>query len=294
MDPEPDALRHAGEQVLDRVLGDDPGVTEVTEVVRGGAALLLRRGRVLVRVRPADRGSEVAHREVQLATLLEDLGVPVTTLVRGADQPWTVDGCVATAWEWSSGGSPVMPRDLGLLACTLREQTADTVAAPVLDSIEAILNAVAHLPADDPEAGFVRERAADLAAPWAEAAQADPLGRALVHGDLHHGNVVAGPTGPLLTDLELMGSGPPSYDAAPAVVGVDRYGTEPASAAMFLEAFGTDPREWSGFATFVAVYELWVTAWAVGVRHQDPGWATEASRRVAGLRDGSTDRWLLL
>ncbi|MBA3282711.1 MAG: aminoglycoside phosphotransferase family protein [Acidimicrobiia bacterium] len=293
MDPSSEELRQAGEQVLNRVLADEQGAAEVTEVVRTGAALLLRRSRVLVRVRPADRGSEVAHREVQVATLLEELGVPVTTLVQGAAQPWTVDGCLVTAWAWSSGGDPIMPRDLGLLARTLRVHTADVVAVPVLDPIEAALDAVAHLPADDPEASFIRDRAADLAAPWAEAAQSDPLGRAVVHGDLHHGNVVASHEGPLLTDLELVGSGPPSYDAAPAVVGVDRYGTEPATAAVFLEAFGADPREWSGFATFVAVYELWVTAWAVGVRDAEPAWATEASNRVATLRDGADHRWYL-
>ena len=35
-------------------------------------------------------------------------------------------------------------------------------------------------------------------------------------------------------------------------------------AATVLAALGRDPREWSGFRTCVSVYELWVTAWAVG------------------------------
>lgn len=294
MDPEPDPRRQAGELVLDRLLVGDPGDTGPTVVVRDGAALLLRSGPLLVRVRPSAAGIAVAHREVQLASVLGEAGVPVTALVSGADQPWTVDGCVVTAWAWSGGGSPVTPGDLGLLARTLRERTAESDGAvPAFDPVEAILGAVAHLPADDPEARFVRARAAELAAPWAVAILSDPLGGAIVHGDLHRGNVVAGPGGPLLTDLELSGSGPPSYDAAPAVAAVDRYGADPASAEEFLEAFGADPRSWAGFATFVAVYELWVTAWAVGVRHQDPAWAAEALRRVETLRDGADHRWVL-
>ena len=41
------------------------------------------------------------------------------------------------------------------------------------------------------------------------------------------------------------------------------------------------------------VYELWVTAWAVGVRDRDAAWATEAATRVATLRDGSDATWRL-
>ncbi len=100
-------------------------------------------------------------------------------------------------------------------------------------------------------------------------------------------------SGAVLTDLELAGAGPSSYDAAPAVVAVDRYGAATTELDAFLDAFGADPRHWSGFATFVSVYELWVTAWAVGVRHQDPTWAEEATRRVATLRDGGSARWTL-
>ena len=293
-----DARWIAGADVLERLIrldadkvGSD-GVDAI-ELVRDGAALLLRRGEMLVRVRTAD-GLAVAEREVHLAAVLEDVGVPVTALVGRASQPWFVEGCIVTAWRWSEGSGTVASSDLGALARVLRERTPNAVlGVPVLDPIEAALGAVAHLPADDPEAAFVRTRAEELAAPWADAAVDDPLGRAIVHGDLHSGNVVPSPGGPLLTDLELSGAGPSSYDAAPAVVAVERYGSDPAGLERFLAAFGFDPRPWSGFATFVSLYELWVTAWAVGVRHQDPSWADEASTRVATLRDGVDRPWKL-
>lgn len=289
----PDPRMSAGAWALERVApirSDEP--SEIT-VVRDGAALLLRRGDGLVRVRPAPGGISVAEREVRLAGVLADHDVPVTALV-GEGQPWVVERCVATGWRWTSGGEAPGPDGLGRLARTLRERTAGATAiGPVLDPIDAILGALAHLPADDLEAAWVRDRAAELARPWADAAGDDPLGRALVHGDLHVGNIVAGPDGPLLTDLELMGTGPSSYDAAPAAVAVTRYGADPAGREAFFDAFDADPRPWAGFATFVAIYELWVTAWAVGVRHQDPTWAAEASRRVRTLRDGADDPWTL-
>ena len=293
MDRGPDPRRSAGEAVLAQLLAEGTGDDEAAEVVRDGAALLLLRGRALVRVRLVE-DSAVAYREVEFAVALEKLGVPVTTLLSPDDQPWILGGCVVTAWRWSEGGGPVTDSDLGRLARTLRERTAEAVGTvPTFDPIEAVLGAVAHLPTDDGEAAFVRLRAAELATAWADAAGADPLGRAFVHGDLHIGNVVAGRAGPMLTDLELMGAGPPSYDAAPAVVAVVRYGADPAGLDSFMVGFGEDPRRWAGFATFVAVYELWVTAWAIGVRHQDSTWAEEAAVRVATLRDGSDQTWTL-
>lgn len=284
----------AGADVLERLAGGDeaPGAAAI-EIVRDGAALLLRRGDVLVRVR-ADVDAAVAEREVHLATSLAECGVPVTELVDPADQPFHEGGSVVTAWRWAEGTGTVGATEIGHLARTLRERTADSsLTVPVFDPIDAVLGVVAHLPADDPEAAFVRSRAESLAGSWADAAMDDPIGRAVVHGDLHPGNVVPAPGGALLTDLELAGAGPSSYDAAPAVVAVDRYGASTAELDEFLDAFGADPRHWSGFATFVSVYELWVTAWAVGVRHQDPTWAEEATRRVATLRDGGSGRWTL-
>ena len=77
------------------------------------------------------------------------------------------------------------------------------------------------------------------------------------------------------------------------MVAVTRYGAEPETLDAFLAAYGTDPRSWSGFTTCVNAYELWVTAWAVGVRDRAPAFAEEASRRLACLVDGADHRWSL-
>lgn len=265
----------------------------VPAVVRDGAALLVRAGPVLIRVRPAD-GDAVARREVEVASVLATAGVPVTPLVAPTDQPWAIGDTVVTAWQWVDVVAPAGPDDLGLLARALRERTIGAAArVATFDPIEVVLGAVSHLPADDRDAAFVRARAGDLAGPWADAAADDPLGHAIVHGDLHGGNVVVGADGPLLTDLELSGGGPASYDVAATAVAVGRYGRPESDLEGFVDAYGADPRPWTGFATFVAVDELWGTAWAVGVRHLDQQWDHEAARRVESLRDGTDHRWRL-
>ena len=261
-------------------------------VVRDGAALLVRRGDVLVRVRRHEGGA-VAAREVEVARALAAASVPATELV-DVEQPLVTDGCVVTAWRWAEGGVEPSVDDLGRLAAVLRERTRDHLdVVPSFDPLDAVVGAVAHRPLDDPEVAFVHRRAGELAGPWQAIALHDPAGLAVVHGDLHGGNVVSSTSGPLLTDLELSGVGPPSYDVAPTAVAVRRYGAPAEDLDRFVAASGLDPRAWTGWSVCLDVYELWVTAWAVGVRDRDAAWATEAATRVATLRDGSDTTWRL-
>jgi hypothetical protein len=280
----------AAVEVLDRVNASaTPPV-----LVREGLSLLVRQDRVLVRSRLRSE-EPVAAREVEVSRALEAAAVPSVPLVGGLGQPWIVGGCVVTAWRWEEVTGAPSPGDLGSLARALRERTAGTYAfdVPRFDPLSAIRAAVASVPIGDPQGDFVRLRAQELSADWARIADRDPAGTAVVHGDLHQDNVLRTADGVLLTDLELAGAGPCSYDTAPAVVMVERYGADPATLDEFLAALGADPRSWSGFATCLAVYELWVTAWSVGVRDRSPELAAEAAVRVGCLRDQTCEPWRL-
>lgn len=261
------------------------------EVIRDGASLLVRRGAVVVRVRPAAE-RHIADREVALGRRLRSDDVPVTPLV-GDLQPWEIDGQVVTAWRWCPAVRPARSADLGALAGRLQAATAAGGPGDLtpFDPLAHVTEVVAGC--DGADAVFVRDRVAALTEPFATAAADDPAGSCVVHGDLHRGNVVVAADGPLLTDLELGGWGPAGYDTAAAVVAVRRYGAPPDGLDRFLAAAGHDPRPWPGFEAMVAVTELWVTAWAVSVAHRNPEWAAEASRRVATLRDGAQHRWRL-
>ncbi|MCU1371962.1 MAG: aminoglycoside phosphotransferase [Ilumatobacteraceae bacterium] len=280
----------AAVEVLDRINASaTPPV-----LVREGLSLLVRQDGVLVRSRL--RSDEpVAAREVEVGRALADAGVPSVPLVGGLGQPWIVDGCVVTAWRWEEVTGVASPADLGSLARSLRERTAGTYAfdVPRFDPLSAIRAAVAAVAIGDPQGDFIRIRAQELSADWARIADRDPAGTAIVHGDLHRDNVLRTADAVLLTDLELAGAGPSSYDSAPAVVMVERYGAEAATLDEFLDALGSDPRDWPGFATCLAVYELWVTAWSVGVRDRSPELAAEAAVRVGCLRDQTCEPWRL-
>ncbi|HWJ96890.1 MAG TPA: phosphotransferase [Acidimicrobiales bacterium] len=281
----------AAVEVLDRI---NASATPPT-LVREGLSLLVRQDGVLVRSRL--RSDEpVAAREVEVARALADAAVASVPLVAGKGQPWIVGGCVVTAWRWEEVTGVPSPADLGALARALRERTVGSQVfdVPRFDPLSAIRGAVARVPIGDPQGDFVRKRAQELSADWARIADRDPAGTAVVHGDLHQDNVLCTTEGALLTDLELAGAGPSSYDTAPAVVMVERYGADPATLAAFVDAQGLDPRGWVGFATCLAVYELWVTAWSVGVRDRSPELRAEAAVRVGCLRDQTCEPWRLL
>ncbi len=280
----------AAVEVLDRINAS----ATPPELVREGLSLLVRQDGVLVRSRLRSE-EPVAAREVEVGRALAEAGVPVVPLVAGKGQPWVVDGCVVTAWRWEEVVGPPTPADLGGLARALRERTVGTHVfdVPRFDPLTAIRNAVASVAIGDPQGDFVRRRAQDLTADWARIADRDPAGTTIVHGDLHQDNVLLTRGGALLTDLELAGAGPSSYDTAPAVVMVDRYSADPATLEAFLAAQDHDPRPWPGFATCLAVYELWVTAWSVGVRDRSPELAAEAAVRIGCLRDQTCEPWRL-
>lgn len=291
MDPDPMAESRlaAARSVLDEVAR--PGTGDDV-IVRDGAALLVRRADVVVRLR-AESDAAVAERELLLAARLARDRVPVIAPV-GGDRLWRPEGYVASCWRWVDATRPAGPEDLGSLAGHLRTDTAP--AGPdglaTFDPLAHIIDVVGEC-GDEPGACFVRERAAELRPSHDVVFDEDPLGHSVVHGDLHAENVVVGPEGPLLLDLEMGGWGPASYDTAPAVVAQRRYGTGGGHVASFVAASGADPRPWPGFEVLVAVYELWVTAWAVSVAHRRPDWAAEADRRVATLRDGTGGTWRL-
>lgn len=286
----PDPRFEAARAVLDRLNAS----ASPLEVVRDGLALLVRQDDVLVRVRPRSQ-EPVALREVEVGRALAEAEVPVVPLVGGRGQPWVEGGHVVTAWAWRETVGRAGPVAIGVLAAALRERTVGSFAFDVarFDPLTAVRAAVAHVPIGDDQGDFVRRRAQELVDPWGRIADRDPAGTGIVHGDLHADNVLLTASGPLLTDLELAGAGPVSYDTAPAVVAVERYGAHPDDLDALLAAQDLDPRGWPGFATCLRVYELWVTAWAVGVRGRSPELAAEAATRVRCLRDGACEPWRL-
>lgn len=311
MDPDraerPGPLHQVGDRrqrgALDAVLavaaasGLDPSGAGIW---RAGSAVLVGLPRVpaLARVDEPARATD-AERQVTVARALAEAGVPAVEVVGPDRQPVASPVGPVTIWAWvSPTGPPVGPREMGAAARALHDRTRGlgpgglpvheplvTVAAE-LDRAEV----VGATPAAD--LALLRGAVSRLHAMWPDPAD-DPSGVAVVHGDLHRGNVVPGLTGPVLADLELAGWGAASADVAPQIVAVRRYGAPAADLDAFLAGYGLDPRGWPGLEVLVEGYELWVTAWAVANRTASARAGEEAERRLQRWRTGSSPLWAL-
>lgn len=115
----------------------------------------------------------------------------------------------------------------------------------------------------------------------------------VIHGDAHPGNVLLGPDGAVLLDLDLAARGPRAWDLAPAALHARRYaGGSPAWWDAAREAYGPprDPRE----DAFVDLRELASALWLVAAQPRTSRAARdpEVDVRLAALRgDADAPRW---
>lgn len=235
---------------------------------------------------------ERAEREVALAGWLAGEGVPA---VRAAEEkPLLVEGHPVTLWHrLPEAVRPAEPRDLGPLlraVHALPEPVAFTLPRrDLLGGVERWLR-LAGDAIDPADAAFLRERR-DAFAP-AAAALTPHLSPGPIHGDALPRNVLVGPEGPVLMDLETFSSDLREHDLVVLALSRDRYGLDPAAYEAFTEAYGWDVREWEGCAVLRGARETASCAWVAQHAPTNPKALTEFERRVASLRDGDPEvRW---
>ena len=246
----------------------------------------------------APGGEEVARTQVWVATLLAQRGSPVATLFRPETQPILVGDVPVTLWhrlgELKEPGFRLLGQTLRAFHRPTRGERPQ--GAIDLDPFVRPRNELAW-----PSAWSGSEASAELSRrldeieqDWAAASRDDPLGSAVVHGDVHADNIMLGDDGPVLIDLEDAGFGPASWDFVPLTVQVRRYGLSPASRNAFLAGYGVEAKEWPGFDLMCQLYEILSVAWAMRCSADSSLMADEARIRVDGLLHGSETPWRLL
>jgi aminoglycoside phosphotransferase (APT) family kinase protein len=232
-----------------------------------------------------------AEREVAVAHWLAEQDVPAVRPADGGAR--LVDGHPVTCWHRLPPA--VREADAGDLAALLR--TVHTLpAAPfrlpgrdLLDGVERWLR-LAGTAVDPADAAFLRARRDEFAAAVARLAPHLPPGP--VHGDALPRNVLVGPGGPVLTDLETFSDDLREHDLVVMALALDRYGLAPAQYEAFSARYGWDVREWEGCAVLRGARETAGCAWVAQHAPANPAALAEFRRRVASLRDGDTTvRW---
>ena len=223
---------------------------------------------------------------------------PVARLVRPEIQPLLIGDGAVTLWRRLQSVATPTFEALGCAVRAIHDATVESLpeGVPTIDpfgQVRVCLDSPSSW-SGSAEVKELQRRADELAAMWQEGTQADPLGKAVVHGDPHADNAVVSEGGLVLLDLEDAGVGPASWDFAPLAVGVERYGLPSADFDQFVAGYGAGPGTWSGHAVMCRVYELLVTSWAIRCSVDSDSMATEAAVRVSGVLQGDPTLWTLL
>ncbi|QCX79790.1 Phosphotransferase enzyme family protein [Streptomyces sp. YIM 121038] len=268
--------------------GPDAGA----ELLALGENAVFAVGDLVVKVgRAAPELLDRARRELAVGGWLRDAGVPA---VRPAeDAPRLVEGHPVTVWHrLPAAVRAARPGDLAALLRLVHALPAPPFELPrreLLGGVERWLR-LAGDAIDPADADYLRERRDGFAA--AAAALVPRLAPGPVHGDALPRNVLVGPEGPVLVDLETFSSDLREHDLVVMALSRDRYGLGDEAYDEFTREYGWDVREWEGCGVLRGARETASCAWVAQHAPANAGALAEFRRRVASLREGDTEvRW---
>ncbi|MCZ7457327.1 phosphotransferase enzyme family protein [Streptomyces sp. WMMC940] len=267
------------------------GLPWTAELLGLGENAVFATGGIVVRIGRSAELLERAERELAVSGWLEAEGVPA---VRAAEpEARLVEGHPVTVWHrLPEAVRPAEPRDLAPLLRRVHGLPEAPFALPgrqLLGGVERWLR-LAGDAIDPADAAYLRERRDGFAA--AAAALTPHLPRGPIHGDALPRNVLVGPDGPVLVDLETFSSDLREHDLVVLALSRDRYGLDPAAYDAFIDAYGWDVRAWGGCAVLRGARETASCAWVAQHAPTNPRALAEFRRRVASLRaDDPEVRW---
>ena len=207
---------------------------ETPHLHRAGMNVIFTTGAVVLRVSAPNAD---AHVSLELADFWSRRSVPVPKAVR--DDVVVADGLSVTAWERiDDTGTPIDWSRVGAIVRQVHETDPRAVprAVPLPSptafpwwDFDALLERAAPALDDAARDGLVA--AIERHPRWHVSDQA-----VVCHGDVHPGNVLMRPDGPVLLDWDLLCLAPAGWDHAPMMTWAQRWGGEPGEYDAFAAA----------------------------------------------------------
>jgi aminoglycoside phosphotransferase (APT) family kinase protein len=264
---------------------------------RANAVYHLPEAGAVVRLRRTRGSSEWQQRlasAVQVTAWLASRGFP-TVVPMPLRQPVSIDEWTVTFWHYVPFDDTAPPADPAVLGRLLRElhsspappvELADTnPLGSLLDDLEQEGPALAAEQRD-----WLRERAAQIAAAYPTTDM--PLGRGMIHGDWHAGNLFPHEGTYLVGDWDSVSWGPRAQDLVPALDGVLHFGEPRSNWIDMCGAYAVDPdiQDHPGVRLLTQARELRSLAAYIRSAARPPVRA-ELRKRLRTLMDGATETW---
>lgn len=250
--------------------------------------------RVVVRIaRTMDYWADVV-REVAVSKWLHQAGISAAQVVDSVGQPLAVDGHPVTFWHFISGEPAPYSRigDLGSLLRRLHalEPPAE-LQLPNEDILDRVQPRIEKAPIAESDRRFLLRRLDELSDEVAALEYVLPA--SAVHGDAHIGNVMIADDGaPVLIDFERFAYGQPEWDLGMTATEFRTAGWwSDAEYQTFVDSYGFDVTQWSGFQTVQAVHQLKMTTWIMQNVQESQDIADEYDARMRTIRDGLSSTW---
>jgi len=230
------------------------------------------------------RGRAWVERELELASMLRDAGLPVAGPTRELPcGPHERNGFFVTLWEYveNDRDAPLDAAAAGRGLRRIHDALAD-VGPDGLDHfarLEEIRTLVEGMSFDGGELEALR-RGVDAAAKVVDRLDV-PLQP--VHGDAHHGNVLRTASGPLWGDFENVCLGPRELDLACNEIRARAQGRGPAD-DEFLAGYGDHDKEL--VAQLIPIHALFLAAWTFALAERRPEVLPHAEQRLRLVVDG--------
>lgn len=265
---------------------------EVTgvELIRLGSNAVFRveQRPIIARVAQSPRPLDDAAREVEVARWLEAEGISAVRAL-ALSQPVFVNDRAVTFWE--SASDYVEYGTTRELAGLLRELHSLDVPfdVPRHDPFLRAANRLRSL-GDSESVQYLSGWLEELKPAYAELVFELPGG--VIHGDANVGNVIRDRNGQaLLADLDNFAIGPREWDLVLTALYFDRYGWHTEQEyADFVDEYGYDLMEWSGYPVLADVRELLMVTWLAERAATDYESAAELKKRLETLRAGGSRR----
>ncbi|MFR9769328.1 phosphotransferase [Nocardia sp. SC052] len=252
------------------------------------AVYALKSDPIVVRIAGSIAVRNLVPKIVATARWLTSNDMPTVELAEEYPQPLQLDETAVTFWRRIDGCvQQTQPdgRDLGRILRRFHNLAAPDFELPQWNTLSSVRRRIQDedvLADNDHE--FLVAVCDELEQELADVDYMLPPGS--IHGDAFVGNLIGGPDGAVLCDLDSVATGPREWDLTPIAVGRLRFDYSTDYHEQLASEYGVDVLEWPGFSVLRRIRELQLVTSVLPTLRSNPALFEQWNHRFQSFRRG--------